>query len=81
MWALPPRPTDATKVRTVRLAMVMLGGCELALGIVWMRRRVPARREPRAADQPSDQDPVRAVLVGGALVVLGGVTLLLALRG
>jgi hypothetical protein len=65
----------------VRLAMVMLGACQLALGIVWMRRRVPARRGPRAADHPSDQDPVRAVLVGGALVVLGSVTLWLALRG
>jgi hypothetical protein len=65
----------------VRLAMVMLGACQLALGIVWMRRRVPARHDPRAADHPSDQDPVRAVLVGGALVVVGGVTLWLALRG
>jgi hypothetical protein len=65
----------------VRLAMAMLGACQLALGIVWMRRRVPARRDPGAADQPSDQDPVRAVLVGGALVVLGGATLWLALRG
>jgi hypothetical protein len=74
-------PHDAVEVRSVRLAMVMLGACQLALGIVWMRRRVPAQRDPRAADQPSDQDPARAVLVGGALVVIGGVTLWLALRG
>jgi hypothetical protein len=65
----------------MRLAMVMLGACELALGIVWMRRRVPAQRHPRAANRPSDQDPARAVLVGGLLVVLGGATLWLALRG
>ena len=65
----------------MRLVMVMLGACELALGIVWMRRRVPARRDPRAADHRSDQDPVRAVLVGSALVLIGGVTLWLALRG
>jgi hypothetical protein len=46
-----------------------------------MRRRVPAQRDPGAAAQPSVQDPVRAVLVGGALVVVGGVMLWLALRG
>jgi hypothetical protein len=71
----------AAEVRTVRLAMVMLGACQLALGIVWMRRRVPAHRDPRAAHHPSNPDPVRAVLVGGALVVIGGVTLWLAVRG
>jgi hypothetical protein len=60
--------------------MVMLGACELALGIVWMRRRVPARRDPGTADHPSDQDPARAILVGGALVVVGCVTLWFALR-
>ena len=61
-----PHSTDGKELRTVRVVMAMLGACELALGIVWLRGR--------------GQDPVRVVLVGGLLVVIGGLTLWLSLR-
>jgi hypothetical protein len=74
-----PHSTDGKELRTVRVVMVMLGACELALGIVWLRGRLPARR-PLAAGRPRGEDPVRVVLVGGLLVVIGGLTLWLSLR-
>ena len=75
-----PHSTDGKELRTVRVVMAMLGACELALGIVWLRGRLPARRRPLAAGRPRAQDPVRVVLVGGLLVVIGGLTLWLSLR-
>ena len=75
-----PHSTDGKELRTVRVVMVMLGACELALGIVWIRGRLSSRSRPGAADHLSGQDPVRGVLVGGLLVVIGSLTLWLSLR-
>jgi len=63
----------------VRQLMVLLGACEVALGIVWIKGRVPARRRPPVPGRPSGQDPAGALLVGGLLVVVGALTLWLAL--